>query len=435
MTPASGAFLALMALSFVAAPASSSTWTVHADGSGIAPTIQAGIDSAADGDVVLVGLGTYYENVNLRGKEIELRSVSGPEATILDGSQGDDAVVTCVSGESNETLIFGFTITAGTGRNVNSSVRSGGGIICLDSCPRIEGNIIRDNMALGCSDCISVGGGLSFGGPNPCLVIVKNNVFEANTARGNGGAVYIGGPCLISENAFRDNATINGDGGAIHDINSDNDPVTIERNLFVENQAADHGGAILIARSHAGPASAVQIIGNVFIGNTASTSDIGSIGCAGGALLLYGAGAVVTNNTLAFNSGSSVDADAAGGICLYVTNQDVLIERNIIYRNYQGAIRTFGPSYGTVRRNLIFDNGPDDILVGDDSSLALEENLFEDPFFCIFGEASRGELAWHSPALHGPYGIIGAVDVGSCGPKIWVGVRPSTWGRLKALYR
>jgi parallel beta-helix repeat protein/predicted outer membrane repeat protein len=411
------------------------TWQVTVDGSGDAPTVQAGIDSAGNGDIVLVGPGTYYENINLRGKALELRSSSGPQVTILDGSGGDNAVVTCDSGESERTVIAGLTITGGTGRIYAGGERLGGGIICQDSCARIRNNIIRENVALGCSDCISRGGALSFGGPDVCRVIVENNLFEANTARGNGGAINIGGPCVIRGNIFLRNTTVNGDGGAIWDINSWNNEVTIEGNSFIGNQAADHGGAILVARSHAGPASAVQITRNIFIGNSALTKDSGGHGCAAGAIALNGAGAVVTSNTLAFNSGSSTFNDAAGGICLYGTNADVLVENNILFRNYQGAVRTFGPSYGIVRHNLIFDNGQNDILVGDDSSLILEENLFEDPLFCILNRDSRGELAWYSPALHSPYGVIGAVDVGSCGPKIWVEVKPATWGRLKARYR
>ena len=144
-------------------------WEVREDGTGDAPFIQAAIDSSRDGEVVLVYPGIYYENLNLLGKAIELRSADGPEVTTIDGSQGDTSVILCVSGETNATLIKGFTITGGRGYPITITSRTGGAILCLDSCPTIEGNIIRGNSSIG-EIFDSRGGGITNGGSNPCRV-------------------------------------------------------------------------------------------------------------------------------------------------------------------------------------------------------------------------------------------------------------------------
>jgi len=46
-------------------PAHCRTWYIKADGTGDAPTIQAGVDSAAAGDTVLVGPGTYADTLHV----------------------------------------------------------------------------------------------------------------------------------------------------------------------------------------------------------------------------------------------------------------------------------------------------------------------------------------------------------------------------------
>jgi len=118
----------------VRANAQARTWNILEDGSGDAPTVQAGIDSAAAGDTVLVGPGTFHEAINFLGKGIILRSLSGVTVTILDATGLDTRVVTFNSGESRTAVLTGFTITGGAG-----------GIIVLNSQPSIIGNVITGN--------------------------------------------------------------------------------------------------------------------------------------------------------------------------------------------------------------------------------------------------------------------------------------------------
>ena len=90
------------------------------------PTIQAGIDAALEGDTVLVAEGTYIENINFKGKAITVSShflidsdTSHILNTIIDGSQPNHpdsgSVVFFVSKEDTNSVLYGFTITGGTG--------------------------------------------------------------------------------------------------------------------------------------------------------------------------------------------------------------------------------------------------------------------------------------------------------------------------------
>ncbi len=154
--------------------------TIHVPGD--QPTIQAGIDAAQNGDMVLVDDGTYIENINFIGKAITVASnfiINGNtnhiNNTIIDGSQPNHpdsgSVVFFISGEDTTSTICGFTITGGTGTYYLPGVppvpiRIGGGILCFNSAATIKNNKIKYNsLEIGLPDAHTMGGGIFCGGP------------------------------------------------------------------------------------------------------------------------------------------------------------------------------------------------------------------------------------------------------------------------------
>jgi hypothetical protein len=107
-------------------------------------TIQRGIESASDGDTVLVERGLYMENINFSGKAILVAShfiLDGLEftiaSTVIDGGNSG-SVVTFNSGEDSSSVIRGFTITGGYKNH-------GGGIRCYRSAPTVADNFLVEN--------------------------------------------------------------------------------------------------------------------------------------------------------------------------------------------------------------------------------------------------------------------------------------------------
>jgi len=130
---------------------------VHAATLGVCPegpprcgyrSIQTAIDDASAGDEVLVADGTYLENIDFQGKDISVRSVGGPGATVIDGG-GADSVVTFTTGETRGAVLEGFTLQRGGGRAYNGppGATFGGGIFMLNSSPTISNCRIVDNEA------------------------------------------------------------------------------------------------------------------------------------------------------------------------------------------------------------------------------------------------------------------------------------------------
>ncbi|MCD4819446.1 MAG: choice-of-anchor D domain-containing protein [Candidatus Cloacimonetes bacterium] len=147
------------------------------------PTIQQGINAAANGDTVLVQPGTYVENINFGGRLITVTSLllttqdtTYISSTIIDGNS-NGSVVIFSNGEDTSSVLCGFTIT-------NGSAEKGGGIYCETlSSPSLEGLRITGNTAN-----LYGGGILCKDNSNLSLESV---IISGNSATEDGGGIEI----------------------------------------------------------------------------------------------------------------------------------------------------------------------------------------------------------------------------------------------------
>ena len=248
------ALLASLAVLLAASPTLARTWYVTPDGSGDAPTIQAGIDSAATGDTVLVEIGSYHESLDFGGREILVGSrfvLDGDTAhvaqTVVNASAG--RVVAFTSSEGREARLAGLTITGG-----NAS--DGGGIRCVGSSPTLDHLRITANAAS------FGGGGISVQGGSPLVVACS---ITDNTSEYAGGGIY----CMSSA-------------------------IIIDNNLIEGNYAQDFGGGVSTDSSNP------LIMNNRIVGNSSfyAGAGVGSRDCTG----------VITDNWFADNTGSDYGA-------------------------------------------------------------------------------------------------------------------------------
>jgi hypothetical protein len=218
-------------------------------------TIQGAINASADGDTVLVESGTYFENINLRGKKIVLTSryylTNDPAtiwATVINGSTPSQldsgSCVIINNNEDSTTVLQGFTLTGGTGTKWQDEhgagrFREGGGILIQYSSPVIQFNIIHNNQVIDMTGVESTGGGgMRVGDSYPRIY---NNILMNNTGRYGAGLVlnYTGGE--VKNNVICVNYGSNqfGAGSGIWLNGSFTRPITVINNTVVNNSSAN----------------------------------------------------------------------------------------------------------------------------------------------------------------------------------------------------
>lgn len=285
------------------------------------PTIQAGIDAAADGDTVLAAPSTYQEQIDFTGKAIVVTSVA-PEDSVTVASTVIDAtglptgsVVLYASGETTHAILQGLTITGGTGEVIRTGPfggesTAGGGIFCANgAAPVIRLCVIRDNGLLG-TGAWKFGGGGVFAGSGTAPIIESCSIL-ANQSNKDGGGAF-----AAEESSLMFSGTsIRG------------------------NSAPEHGGGV----GAVGPAD-LGIEDCVIRDNTAMTLR------GGGVWLEWGAGTIIKTEI------TGNQADSGGG--LDFRNANVTLSQLDIHHNdskYGGGVTVNG-GVGTIQKSRIARN-------------------------------------------------------------------------------
>ncbi len=203
---------------------------------GDASTIQAGITASSNGDTVLVQPNTYYQNINFNGKNIMVASLflttgdaSYISQTIINGNN-NNSVVKFNSGESNNAVLSGFTIT-------NGSAYYGAGIYCYQgSSPTLDHLVITGNHGY-VGD--SYGGGICF--MSETDAICSNLTITDNSANEGGGIFFHdNGNATMSYITMSENTSAHGGAMQI----SYSNPV-IDHGVFYANNSP-FGGAVYV---------------------------------------------------------------------------------------------------------------------------------------------------------------------------------------------
>ncbi len=222
-------------------------------------TIQAAIDAASEGDIVLVAPGEYVENLYANSKGFRLISEAGAASTIIRPADPDLRTLYLPANVGHVFELAGFTFT---GSDAYVCVESYSGI------SNVHDNIFEDNDVSGGALLLGHGGGS-----------IVNNIFSNNRGTQHGGAMQVPSwqPMLIEGNTITGNtatwgAGINLLGGRY---------VTVRYNLIADNHATSYGGGIYLANDDA----IHTVIHNNTIVNCSSGNNGGGGICFGGCTL------------------------------------------------------------------------------------------------------------------------------------------------------
>ena len=226
-------------------------------------SIQDAIFYASDGDIVEVGDGLYYENLNFLDKSIILRSESGLD--MQPHIIGNDSLSTITIENSINASVEGLAISNGYGKGVSfddflslaadeaafdslvTQVLRGGGISIINSNAYLKNLNITDNTAQ------NVGAGLGL--INSIVTIessqIIDNYIPDGDALGGGGIAINGGEVTIIDSDISNNIvgsnlySLNGGGGILCGFSFGENPLSLNMyNTTIFNNNANIGAGL-----------------------------------------------------------------------------------------------------------------------------------------------------------------------------------------------
>ena len=233
-------------------------------------TIQAAINSALNGDTVIVEDGTYTgsgnRDIDFGGKNITVTSQHGAASTIIDcqgSSSANHRGFYLHSGETS-AVISGFTIEngyEGNGDGTGNGNKQGGAIDDFSAGLTLQNCILKANTA-------DYGGGVFSDSEASSPVTLISCVLSGNTAMAGGGGAYSynasAAPfsltnCLVIGN------TAQSLGGGLYSFASTGSQAALTNCTFAGNMAV-YGGSGLYNNSQ--DSSTVTAVNSIFYGDT-----------------------------------------------------------------------------------------------------------------------------------------------------------------------
>ncbi len=362
------------------------TFNVPADVS----TIQGAIDIANSGSTIIVAPGTYNEQVNLRDRDVTLRSSGGAAVTTINGNGNRPLEIN--DRNSRLTVVDGFTLTGGqsiiVGAGTNPTVRNcrfSNNQLALfvfeGAAPLLEDCVFDNNVSPGTfGPALSVAG---FPRPDPLFVrcVFSNNAITGGDPRG--GAVFFdSGRATFEDCSFLNNSAIFG-GGAIH-MRGDTPFLTLRRCLFQGNSAVEGGAIEDISFNQA----SMLVEDCTFVENHAS-------GGIGGGAIKVDIGSATAQRVIrgtrfegntAVTSANAVEVARAPGAGLLIEDCDFVDNRpsppNAPCCGQGGAVRIRQDSVVTIRSSQFNGNaarsGGGAVAIFDTATVAMESSDFTD---------------------------------------------------------